>query len=150
MTRHLPHQLSYSGGLSSSESQTASSHAPGVLRQSSLQDQELLQCKSNGNSKDVSDEHLRISLVSAAEELVKKRLEEEFMKTKAEVQSLHSTNKELLDGQEEINEIIEDLETKTKGIEEQFNSLTLKREELEKELEALSEIEENPIDVDQV
>ena len=45
----------------------------------------------------ITDEHLRASLLSACEEVLRDRLDEEFMKTKAEVQSLHSTNKELLD-----------------------------------------------------
>ena len=65
----------------------------------------------------VKEEHLRMSLLTAVEEKVRSKLDEEFLKTKAEVESLHSTNKELLDGQEKINDIVAELEWKCRELE---------------------------------
>ena len=43
---------------------------------------------------------------------MRERFAEEFYKTKAELQTLHSTNKELLDGQEDIGTIDAELQAK--------------------------------------
>ena len=90
----------------------------------------------------LDSEHLRASLVSAAEDLMKMRLEEEFMKTKAEVQSLHSTSKELLDGQEKINDIMVEMGEKLKEMETHQEELLAKEGELKEAAKRLEEMEE--------
>jgi hypothetical protein len=52
----------------------------------------------------LNDDQLRESLISAAEEVLRDKLTEEIAKTKAEIESLHVTSRELLDGQ--VHEII--------------------------------------------
>ena len=79
----------------------------------------------------IDDQHLRASLLSAAEDLMKLKLEEEFMRTKAEVQSLHSTSKELLDGQEKINDIMRAMDEKLKEMEAHEERLKAKERELD-------------------
>ena len=54
---------------------------------------------------DLDEDHERISLLNQVENVMKERFLEEFHKTKAELQTLHSTNKDLLDGQEDIGAI---------------------------------------------
>ena len=109
-----------------------------VTRQSSLQEE---RSPPQRRQDDLSEEHLRISLMSAVEDLVKNKLEEEFMKTKAEVQTLHATNKELLDGQEKINDIIRNLETNTKELTEHERAFAEKETELNETLNQLSELD---------
>jgi hypothetical protein len=53
----------------------------------------------------LNDDQLRESMLSAAEEVLRDKLSEEFSKTKAELESLHATSRELLDGQEKIVDI---------------------------------------------
>ena len=60
---------------------------------------------------------------------MKPKVTEEFMKTKAEVQSLHSTNRELLDGQEKINSILAAIGEKM--IEVEAHEVDLKAKEAE-------------------
>ncbi len=88
----------------------------------------------------MDDEQLHASLLTAAEELMRLKLEEEFMKTKAEVESLHSTSKELLDGQEKINDILRGMEDKLKELDEHEESLRTKEGELEEASRQLEEV----------
>ena len=72
---------------------------------------------------------MRASFLSAVEERMKPKVTEEFMKTKAEVQSLHSTNRELLDGQEKINSILSSIGDKI--VEVESHEVDLKAKEAE-------------------
>ena len=65
----------------------------------------------------LNDEQLRESLLSAAEEVLRDKLSEEFSKTKAELESLHATSRELLDGQEKIVEIEKSMNDKENEID---------------------------------
>ena len=73
---------------------------------------------------------MRASLMSAAEERLKPKVTEEFMRTKAEVQSLHSTNRELLDGQERINSILSSISNKIEEVESHEVDLKAKEAEI--------------------
>ena len=74
---------------------------------------------------------MRASLLSAVEERMRPKVIEEFMKTKAEVQSLHSTNRELLDGQEKINAILSSISEKINEVESHEDDLKEKETEIE-------------------
>ena len=89
----------------------------------------------------ITDEQVRASVLSACEDSLRDRLEEEFMKTKAEVQSLHSTNKELLDGQEKINHLLASIESKIAEVDEHTAKLEVKAGQMVASVEALDAIE---------
>ena len=72
-------------------------------------DHETVRCEPNLND-DITEEELRITLLSSVEEKIRVSLEEEVSKTQAEIQCLHDTNRELLDRQEDICQISKDLD----------------------------------------
>ncbi len=96
------------------------------------------QDEEEAGSDDIGEEYLRASLVSATEQKVKQKLEEEFSKTRAELDALHSTNRELLDGQEKVAAIIRELEEAGKEAEERTDRLRRAEGELGTALERLS------------
>ena len=65
----------------------------------------------------MNDDQLRESMLSAAEEVLRDKLSEEFSKTKAELESLHATSRELLDGQEKIVDIEKSMNEKSTEID---------------------------------
>ena len=96
----------------------------------------------------VSEEHLRLSLVSAAEAKVKARMDEEAGKTRAEVESLHTTNKELLDRQEKVEEAIKAMTEAEEEVKRQTEALSTAERDLNAELERLTAAEGSKNDVD--
>ena len=84
---------------------------------------------------------MRASLLSAAEERMKPKVTEEFMRTKAEVQSLHSTNRELLDGQEKIHSILSSIGDKIVEVESHKVDLKAKEAEIGVAMEHLTLLE---------
>lgn len=107
----------------------------------------------SGNATDsgLSDEQLRESLVSAAEEILKEKLSEEFSKTKAELESLHATSRELLDGQEKLVEIDKSMNDKTAELESFMNELKTQESDMTAALERLEifETDTSILNVDQ-
>ena len=89
---------------------------------------------------DITDEELRITLISSVEEKMKIKLEEEVSKTQAEIQCLHHTNRELLDRQEDICKIGKDLDEKISN----FSEYTKDLQSCESEIQlALNNLETN-------
>ena len=78
-------------------------------------------CQAND---DITDEEIRITLISSVEDKLKNKMEEEVSKTQAEIQCLHHTNRELLDRQEDICKIGKDLD-------EQLSNLTQYTDDLQ-------------------
>ena len=78
-------------------------------------------CQAND---DITDEEIRITLISSVEDKLKSKMEEEVSKTQAEIQCLHHTNRELLDRQEDICKIGKDLD-------EQLSKLTQYTDDLQ-------------------
>ena len=78
-------------------------------------------CQAND---DITDEEIRITLISSVEDKLKSKMEEEVSKTQAEIQCLHHTNRELLDRQEDICKIGKDLD-------EQLSNLTQYTDDLQ-------------------
>ena len=89
---------------------------------------------------DITDEELRITLISSVEEKMKIKLEEEVSKTQAEIQCLHHTNRELLDRQEDICKIGKELDEKISNFSEYTNDLHSCESEIQ---QALNDLETN-------
>ena len=85
-------------------------------------DHENVRCEPNLND-DITEEELRITLLSSVEEKIRASLEEEVSKTQAEIQCLHDTNRELLDRQEDICQISKDLDQNIDDLSEYGNEL---------------------------
>ena len=85
-------------------------------------DHENVRCEPNIND-DITEEELRITLLSSVEEKIRVSLEEEVSKTQAEIQCLHDTNRELLDRQEDICQISKDLDQNIDDLSEYSNEL---------------------------
>ncbi len=100
-------------------------------RQASLQDQ------SHEDHFVMSEKHLRASLLTAAEEKVRSRLGEEFMKTRAEMESLQATNRELQDGQEKLSEMMTQLQDASSELDSYSAKLMQAEVELSAELQTL-------------
>ena len=100
---------------------------------------------------DITDEELRITMVSAVEEMMRQKLDEEFSKTKAELESLHHTNLELLDNQEEISNLEKDLDEKIKIGDERNKDLTDCHENLLKIMDNLDkDVTKDTLDPDKI
>ena len=89
---------------------------------------------------DITEEELRITLISSVEEKLKVKLEEEVSKTQAEIQCLHHTNRELLDRQEDICKMQKNLEEKLHDLSQYTADVESCGEELE---QALNSLEQN-------
>ena len=122
-----------------------------ISRQYSIETEQRQSREASNDDNDddlITDEHVRASLLSACEETMRDRLEEEFMRTKAEVQSLHSTNKELLDGQEKINDILTSIGSKILEVDEHRRKLDQKAAEMEDTIEKLDALDLKVEDAD--
>lgn len=131
-----------------------SSTTNGLSRQTSLQEAERSACQNGGerpNPEDeLKDEHIRISLVSCVSDKIRSRLSEEFQKTVAECQSLHHTNKDLLDGQEKLAEIVKNIESRSADLESILHELRQQKQDLLAKEKQLSEIDLDTLNRDEI
>ena len=88
---------------------------------------------------DVTEEELKITLLSSVEDKLKSKLEEEVSKTQAELQSLHHTNIELLDRQEDICKIEKELDEKLQDISQYNEELLSCERELQQYVKNLKQ-----------
>jgi len=89
---------------------------------------------------DTQDEMLlKDTLIDSASEICKSKLGEEFSKTRAEIDTLHSENKDLIEGQEIIHTILEKKELKEGEINDEINTITAVLEDLKLVLKLRSE-----------
>ena len=93
-------------------------------------------------------DHEHIALMSRVEEVLREKFTEEFYKTKAELQTLHSTNKELLDGQEDIGAIEAELDAKISQLDSCLGELRLEQESLNKSISAIEDLSPDALDSD--
>ncbi len=93
-------------------------------------------------------EFQRVALVTQAEDVIRERFGEEFGKTRAELQTLHSTNKELLDGQEEIGAIEAELDAKLDEMACYVEDLQKEHDGLVEHEAALDDLDPEALDVD--
>jgi len=73
---------------------------------------------------DEDEKLLKTFFLKSASETCRSKLGEEYSKTKAEVDSLHSVNKELIDRQEEIQNVLENIKAKEIETDETIEIVT--------------------------
>lgn len=93
-------------------------------------------------------DHERVTLMNRAENVIKEQFLEEFHKTKAELQTLHSTSKDLLDGQEDIESIEAEIDSKLAHIDSCLADLNFEKDKLEKALQQINELNPEALDSD--
>lgn len=86
--------------------------------------------------------------MSRAEEILREKFTEEFYKTKAELQTLHSTNKELLDGQEDIGAIEAELDAKLSQVHSCVEELGREDCALKRSIQAIDNLDPEALDTD--
>jgi len=114
----LPPVFAKTSNVNHTNSNT-SSHNTALLNGAAVEDME--------GQQDLDEDHERISLLNQVENVMKERFLEEFHKTKAELQTLHSTNKDLLDGQEDIGAIEADFTAKLSQVDACLADLNLRK-----------------------
>ena len=100
------------------------------------------------NESEEEIDHERISLLNQAENVIKEQFLEEFHKTKAELQTLHSTNKDLLDGQEDIGTIEAEVDAKLVQLDNCLSDLNLEKDKLEEAIRAIDELNPEALNSD--
>jgi ESCRT-I complex subunit TSG101 len=95
----------------------------------------------------ITEEHIKVSLISAVEDKMRRRIEEKVNQYQAEIQTLNRTKQELQEGQSKLNEIIKKLERDETELKKNIQMLNDKDGELKKSLEQLEQNED--IDVDE-
>ncbi|XP_060084149.1 tumor susceptibility gene 101 protein-like [Ylistrum balloti] len=99
-----------------------------------------------GSTNTVTEEHLRMSLLSAVEDKMKRRLREIFEQAQAEMNVLHKTQTDLLQGREKLDKMMKDLDTEKVYIENNIQMLKEKDREVKDALEKMSK--EDSLDID--
>ena len=79
---------------------------------------------------------------------MREKFTEEFYKTKAELQTLHSTNKELLDGQEDIGAIEAELEAKVSRVHSCLQDLSLEHRSLQDAISGIDQMAPEALNTD--
>lgn len=100
-----------------------------------------------GSTMTVTEEHLRMSLLSAVEDKMKRRLREIFEQAQAEMNVLYKTQADLNTGKEKLEQIYKDLEQEKEEIE---SNITLLKEKDREIKEALQKVEnQDKLDIDE-
>ncbi|CAG2239491.1 STP22 [Mytilus edulis] len=100
-----------------------------------------------GSKMTVTEEHLRMSLLSAVEDKMKRRLREIFEQAQAEMNVLYKTQSDLNTGKTKLEQIFKDLEQEKEEIESNIKLLKDKDRELK---EALQKVEhQDKLDIDE-
>ncbi|OWF51987.1 tumor susceptibility gene 101 protein-like [Mizuhopecten yessoensis] len=90
-----------------------------------------------GNTNTVTEEHLRMSLLSAVEDKMKRRLREIFEQAQAEMNVLHKTQTDLLQGRDKLDKMMKDLDTEKNDIENNIQMLKEKDSEVKNALDKM-------------
>lgn len=72
---------------------------------------------------DEEEKVLKNFFLKSASETCRAKLGEEFAKTRAEIDSLHSVNRELIDRQEKLVDLLDDIELKQTEVEENVETI---------------------------
>lgn len=100
-----------------------------------------------GNTGTIGEEHIKASLLSAVQDKLKMKLNEEYAQCKAEFDILKQTSGELNSGKAKINDLIDKLNKEKGDLERNISILKDREAELQK---AITELEEQgDIDVDE-
>ncbi|KAK3097597.1 hypothetical protein FSP39_011280 [Pinctada imbricata] len=102
---------------------------------------------SPGSTSTVTEEHLRMSLRSAVEDKIKRRLREIFEQAQAEMNVLHKTQTDLKAGKDKLDTMVQDLEKEKSELDANIMILKEKDNEIK---EAMSKLEgSDQLDVDE-
>ncbi|XP_033212082.1 tumor susceptibility gene 101 protein isoform X2 [Belonocnema kinseyi] len=101
----------------------------------------------SGGSGTITEEHIRVSLLSAVEDKMRRRLREQFSQLQAELETLRRTQQELTNGSARLTDLFAKLTKEKTELEKNINILEDKESELEKEISKLSD--NQAIDVDE-
>lgn len=100
-----------------------------------------------GSNQTVTEEHLRMSLMSAVEDKMKRRLREIFEQAQAEMNVLYKTQSDLNTGKGKLEQMYKDLEQEKEEIESNIRLLKEKDREIK---EALQKVEnQDKLDIDE-
>ncbi|XP_053672838.1 tumor susceptibility gene 101 protein [Anopheles nili] len=94
----------------------------------------------------ITEEHIRVSLISAVEDKLKRRVLEKVNQCQAELQTLNRTKQELHEGQAKIKDILGRLERDEKELTKSIAVLKDKEKEVERALEAIENIDSIEVD----
>ncbi|KAK3605192.1 hypothetical protein CHS0354_013003 [Potamilus streckersoni] len=94
----------------------------------------------------VTEEHLKLSLLSAVEDKIKRRLRETFAQAQAEMDVLYKTHSDLMQGKDKLDKMIRDLEKEKVEVEGNTQLLRQKDEEVKEALKRLENQDELSID----
>lgn len=101
----------------------------------------------SSNTNTVTEEHLRMSLLSAVEDKMKRRLREIFAQSQAELDVLYRTSQDLTKGKEKLDQMIEMLEKEKGEIEANISLLKEKDGEIKTALSKINN--QDNIDIDE-
>lgn len=99
-----------------------------------------------GGTGTIKDEHIRVSLLSAVEDKLVRRMKELYQQNQAELDTLQRTQEELKQGKTKLEMILNKMEKEKNDLDKNIMLLKDKEEELNKAIERISN--EEPIDVD--
>ncbi|XP_063240573.1 tumor susceptibility gene 101 protein [Bacillus rossius redtenbacheri] len=105
------------------------------------------QSQSGGATGTITEEHIRLSLLSAVEDKLRRRMAEQLSQAQAELETLRRTQRELAQGRDRLDDILGRMEKEQLELDKNISILKDKEQELEKSIARLSEQE--PIDVDE-
>uniref|UniRef100_A0A8W8JL61 Tumor susceptibility gene 101 protein n=1 Tax=Magallana gigas TaxID=29159 RepID=A0A8W8JL61_MAGGI len=100
-----------------------------------------------GSTSTVTEEHLRMSLLSAVEDKMKRRLREMFEQAQAEMNVLHKTQADLVKGKEKLEVMVKELENEKVEIENNIKLLQDKDQEVKEVLQKLDN--QDKLDIDE-
>lgn len=100
-----------------------------------------------GSTSTVTEEHLRMSLLSAVEDKMKRRLREMFEQAQAEMNVLHKTQADLVKGKEKLEVMVKELENEKVEIENNIKLLHDKDQEVKEVLQKLDN--QDKLDIDE-
>ncbi|XKL60334.1 hypothetical protein PGB90_001350 [Kerria lacca] len=101
---------------------------------------------STGNTGTITDEHIRASLMSAIEDKIRRKINEQTALCHDEIEILSQTQRELNQGKNKLDNMFDNMEKEKQNIIQKIQILKDKEIELEKTIEKLS-VEED-VDVD--
>ncbi|KAL7302368.1 hypothetical protein TKK_0005028 [Trichogramma kaykai] len=94
---------------------------------------------SSGGTGTITEEHIRVSLLSAIGDKLKRRFREQFSQLQAELETLRRTQQELSNGSANLSELFAKLQMEKTQLEKNIQILQEKEVELEKEVMKLSD-----------
>ncbi|CAE1304764.1 TSG101 [Acanthosepion pharaonis] len=94
----------------------------------------------------VTEEHIKVSLLSAVEETLKRRLKETFAQAQAEMDTLYKTQNDLQKGRECLERMVKSLEQEKDEVEKNISILKEKNAELKEALNRMENQGELKID----